>query len=255
MKNGRFRAEHLPFRLLAFDERYQRQVIPARVKALIRRWKIEDVGAITVSVRGRIPYVIDGQHRVRAAMEQGLGDTKILCHVYVGLTVEEEARKFLALNDIRAVSSLDRYRAGLVANDPVCVGVRDTLAAHGLRIGSGDSDGVVRCVGRAVALYERDPRLLDSVAAVLTESWGSRATAFDQVVFAGVGTVVGAYNGELDRRALVRKLSGYRGGPSALAGDARGLADIRPISVTRACAEIVVDSYNKGRRQGALPPL
>lgn len=254
MKRGRFYVDHLPFASLAFDARYQRSEIPARTRYLQSNWQLDDVGALTVSIRGGKAYVIDGQHRVRAAMELGLGTTKVLCHVYRGLTLEEEARKFLALNDARTVTPLDRYRAGIVAKDPTCCGVRDTLAEHGLEIGNG-SDGYVRCVGKVIALYERDPELLNEVCAVIVESWGTRASAFEHVVFSAMGVVLGRFNGEIDRSVLTKKLSGYRGGPTALAGDARGLSDLKPISVTRAAAEIICDTYNKGRRSGQLSPL
>ena len=256
MKNGRFRTDHLPFSVLAFDPNYQRQHIPARVKALKAKWKDDAVGAITVSVRtdGKA-YVIDGQHRVRAAMELGKGQQKALCHVYTCLTVEEEARKFLELNDVRAVSPFDRYHAGIAAGDPTFVGIRDTLAEFGLHIGGGSGNGVVRCVNKVVALYERDPESLRGVCAVLTGAWGTRGAAFEQVVFTAAGQIVTRYNGELDRGRLVKKLAGYRGGPGALIGDARGLADYKPISVTRAAAEIIVDTYNKGARKQPLPPL
>lgn len=253
---GKFSVDHLPFRALIVDHRYQRSVIPARVRHLTATWVLERVGAITVSIRadGKA-YVVDGQHRVLAAMELGLGDTKVLCHVYRGLTIEQEAALFLSANDARPVTPIDRFKAGLVAGDPVCKGVQKTLKKYGLHVSSSPADGAVRCVSKAIALYERDPELLDAVCAVLTESWGSRAAALEQVVFAATGMVVDRYNGEIDRSTLVKKLSGYRGGPSALAGDARGLADYKPISVTRAAAEIMVDTYNKGKRVGQVPPL
>lgn len=256
MKNGRFRTDRLPYSVLAFDPAYQRQLIPARVKSLVAEWSDDNVGAITVSIRddGKA-YVIDGQHRVRAAMELGKGQQKVLCHVYTGLTVAEEAYKFLVLNNTRSVTPIDRYRAGLTAGDPVYVGVHDILSEFDLRINNGASDGVLRCVSKAVALYERDPDALRSVCAVLTGAWGTRVSAFEQVIFTAAGQVVTRYNGELDHARLVKKLSTYRGGPSALLGDARGLADYKPISVTRAAAEIIRDIYNKGARKAPLPPL
>jgi hypothetical protein len=245
--------DHLPFRALSFDTRTQRSLIPARLKKLVAEFDVTHAGAITVSRRDGRVFVIDGQHRVRAAMERGLGDTKALCHVWSGLSLEEEAAKFLALNDVRSVSAIDKYEIGLVANDPACVGVRDILAKHGLRVAGRSGDGVVRCVSKALALYDRDPALLDSVCLVLTESWGTRQAAFEQLLVAGLGTVCDRYNGEMDHAVLVKKLAKYRGGPAALEGDARGLADYKPISVTRAVAEIVVDTYNRGRRAGLSP--
>lgn len=247
---------HLPFASLVFDSQVQRSVIPARVRWFKENWDFEQVGAITVSVRedGKA-YVIDGQHRVRTAIELGYGGTKVLCHTYRGLTLEEEAEKFLALNNARPVTPVDKYKVGLVARDPVCLGVRDTLAHYGLRIGAQRADGAVCCVSKAMALYEKDPDLLDGACAVLTEAWGTRGPAYEQVVFAAVGSILGRYDGELNRAQLAKKLAKYRGGPAALVGDARGLSDYKPISVTRAAAEIMVDTYNKGKRSGQLSPL
>lgn len=191
----------------------------------------------------------------KAAMELGHGDMKAQCVVYRGLSLQEEAALFLLLNDSKNTSALDRFKAGLTAGDTVCIGIRDTLAHYGLKISSGGTDGSIGCVAKIEALYKKDPAALDSLCLILTEAWGTRSSAFEQIVVVGVGKVVGRYNGELDEASLIKKLSGYRGGPTVLAGDARGYADVRPISVGRACAEIIVDTYNKGRRSKALPAL
>lgn len=258
MRDGRNSTEHIPFHTLVFDVRIQRALIPARVKWLFANWKLLDVGFITVSIRadGKA-YVIDGQHRVRAAMERGLGTTKVKCDVFRGLTIEEEARKFLALNNSRTVSAFDKYVIGLIALDPVYLGIREILERHGLKITRGTGEGSIRCIDKVIAIYtsKDGPKRLDEVCSTLVESWGTRAAAFEQVVLAAMGVVLARYNGELDRSAFSKKLSGYRGGPAALAGDARGLADYKPITVTRAAAEIMVDTYNKGRRGGQVSPL
>ncbi len=254
----KFSTDHLPFSALAFDPAYQRELLPARVRALREKWDLNEVGAITVSIRTSEPrtaYVIDGQHRVRAAMELGLGATKVLCHVYRGLTLDEEARKFLAANDSRPVTPFDKYKAGLVANDPVALGVRDTAAEHGWTVAGSTSDGRVSCVAELTNIYTRDADSLDGVLSVLTEAWGTRAVAVDRSLVSGMATVLGRYNGEVDRGALARKIGKYRGGPGALLGDARGLADIKKIGVGRACAEQFVTVYNRGRRSGQLLPL
>lgn len=249
----KFTTDHLPFGSLRCNSRVQRSTIPARVNKLVREWSLDNVGALTVSIHDRAAWIIDGQHRWLAAMERGLGDTKAFCHVYRGLSEKQEAELFLALNDSRTVSSLDKYLVGIVAEDEMCLGIRDSLAKYGLRIGP--SNGDVRCIAEAIALYEKSPELLDDVFATLIAAWGTRATAVERVIVAGVGIVMGRYNGELDRSVLVAKLAKYRGGSAALVGDARGLTDYRPISVRRAAAEIIVDAYNKGRRSGQLAPL
>lgn len=247
--------EYLPFNALSVNERVQRAIIPARVKKLAVKWSFRGVGVVTISRRDGQNYIVDGQHRWAAAMQLGHGTSKVLCHIYTDLSEQEEAALFLTLNDSRSVSPYDRYRVGLIARDPICVGTFEILEEHGLKIGHHRGDGVVCCIDKALALYERDPELLNALCALLVGAWGTRPSAFEQVVFSGAAVVLGRYNGELNVPGFTKKLSGYRGGPSALVGDARGLADYKPISVTRAAAEIMVATYNKGRRTGQLSPL
>ncbi len=257
MKRKNRYVDHLPIRSLSFDPSYQREISPAKIKKLVREWNDEAVGVIHVSIRENDgAYVVDGNHRVHAAIEKGLSEMKAACLVYRDLTQEAEAQLFLSLNDQKTISIYDRYKAGLIAKDPVCIGIRRTLDHYGLAISNGSTEGSVRCIGEVMDIYKKDPRSLDAVCLILTEAWGTRITAFENVVVGGVGKVVGRYNGELDQSVLVKKLAGYRGGPSALAGDARGLSDYRPgTGVKRAAAEIIIETYNRGRRKGQLAAL
>lgn len=253
MRQHRSTMEMLPFGSLKINPRAQRRLIPSFVRQLMSAWSLEEAGVVTVSIRDRIPYVVDGQHRVRAAIGLGLHETKIRCHVYRDLTPQEEAAKFLTLNNTKNVSAFDRYRIGLEAKDPLCVEVRDTLRRHGLEVSYEASDGKVACVQMMLTLAARGT--LDEVCQLLVGAWGTRATAFERAIVGGAGVVVGYYDGDLDLDAMAGKLSGYRGGAAALRGDARGLSDYKPISITKAAAELMVDTYNKGRRKGKLPPL
>ena len=247
--------DHLPFNSLRCNKRVQRSTIQARVRALVAKWDLSYVGTITVSIRDGIAWIVDGQHRWLAAMEQGLGTTKVLCNVYRNLTEQEEAALFLALNDARSVRSVDKYFIGLIAEDPVCLGARDVLARYGLRISAGRGDGIVRCVDEVMKIYMRAPDVLGAVCATITEAWGTRPAALERTLISALDVIYSTYGAELDRGVFAHKLSKYRGGPSALCGNASGLADHKPISLKRAAAEIMVDTYNKGRRTGVIRPL
>lgn len=255
MRRHKSYLDEIPFSALRFDAHVQRATILARVKKLIREWVLDDVGIITVSKRRDGYYVIDGQHRVRAAMELGLGTTKVKCLVYTDLTLQEEARKFLTLNDSRLVSAFDKFNVGLVAGDELCVGIEATLKRHGLRVGRAKADGVAVCIDKIMAIGGRSLDLLDAVCRVIVETWGTRPVALEGLIFTALHQVLARYDGELDRAVLVQKLAKYRGGPSALIGNAKGLSDYRPITVASAAATIMVDTYNKSRRSGQLPPL
>lgn len=247
---------HLPVNSLNIDPLVQRALIPARVKHLAKTFDLGKTGILKVSLRGDGKYyVIDGQHRVEGARAAGHGEAKVKCEVYRDLSRADEALYFLAENDVRAVSSLDKFRVGLTAGDPDCLAVNALVESFGLRVADGGAEGTVACVDRLLKIHRRDPELLKTTLDVATTAWGTRRAAVEQVILAGLANVLDSYNGSLDRAALVKKLSKYKGGPAGLLGNARSFADIRPISVTRAASEIVVEAYNRGRRAGQLPPL
>lgn len=249
--------EHIPYNSLHYDERVQREKpVPARVKKLAREWDFDKAGTLHVSQRsdGKY-YIVEGNHRRLAALELGYGTTKARCECHRGLSLEQEAALFLALNDVRPVTAWDKFRVGLEAGDPLPIMVRDTLAKYGLKIGPQANDSTVCCITEVTKIAQRDPALLDDVFHVLTEAWGTRRAALERIPVAAMSTVLGRYNGECDRARLATKLAKYRGGPGALAGDAAGLADFRPIGKTRAAAEIIVDTYNKGASAKRLPAL
>jgi len=253
----KFSTDHLPFSVLALDPEYQRETINARVKHLVSNWRLEDVGAITVSIRTGDPkkaYIIDGQHRYRAAMELGLNDTKVLCHVYRGLSREEEARKFLAANDSRAVTPFDKYRAGLISGDAIAIGTRNVAEENGWRITGASGDGQIACVGQLMKLYERNPDLLKDTLKVVTETWGTKAGAVEAPILGGMAIILDRFNGELDRGALAKKLA-KSGGATTLLGDAKQYSEYTRSTVRRAVAEVALTIYNKGRRSGQLEAL
>lgn len=247
--------EMVPFRAMTVDRSYQRELSSGKVKKIEDAFDEKGLGALHLSLREEKYPIIDGQHRWAAAMNKGLGDMKVHCIVYRGLTRAEEAELFLILNDSKTMSAIDRYKAAVVAEDETALAIEKVLAHYGLRIAGSGAEGTVRCISKVEQVYKAGPAALERLFLILTEAWGTRPSAFEQVVVDGVGKVVTRYNGELDEASLVKKLATYRGGPAALAGDARGYADFRPIGVGRACAELIVDTYNKGKRSGALPPL
>lgn len=249
------RVEHIPIKDLHVDETTQRNMVKARVRYLAKNWDPDKIGTLTVSRRedGR-SYIVDGQHRWLAAIEVGLHEYKVRCEVYQNASIADEASQFLALNDVRAVSAIDKFRVGITAGDADVLGVVDIINDLGLRVAYNSSDGHVRCVDRLLAIYRRDPALLRDVLETTLAAWGQQSASLEAVLLSGLSQVLATYNGNLDRRILVAKLKKYAGGPGALVGNAKGLSKIRPITAQRAVAEIVRDTYNKGRRE-ELPAL
>lgn len=248
--------EWIPLNALKCDGRINRTLIKRRVSHLCTVFTLEGIGMLTVALRDDGYYIIDGQHRWAAAMALGLGDTKVKCIVYRDLTLAEEAKLFLLLSDSRSISAIDKFRIALIADEPWAVEINAILGEFGLRVSAGSADGTVQCIDILVKLQTRDPGLLRETLSIALAAWGQRNAATERTVLAGLSAVCARYNGEVDRGTLVKKLSKYPGGAAGIIANARGLSKIRPITVTAAAAQVVVDTYNKGRSESTqLPPL
>lgn len=262
-KNGRRRTveQIAAGTLTTHDERVQRALIPSRVKELTRTIDLDAIGVITVSARpdGQL-MVLDGQHRVTALMELGMGDWEVTCHVHHGLTVQDEAGLFRLLNNTRRPSAVDDYLKGVVEGDPECAEIDEIITSAGLRVALQTGPGLISCVGAMRKIYrgkspiERGgPRALEGALQTALAAWGQRPEATEGHIIAGLGQFFLRYDENIDRPALIRKLAKYKGGPSGLVGSARALYDIRGGTVGRCVAALIVDTYNRGRRSQLDP--
>lgn len=243
---------------LKVDSRVQRALVPSRVRKLAAVLDLDAIGVLTVSRRGTGEnFVIDGQHRLAALAEHGLIDWECNCHVYSGLTLAREAALFRTLNNASRPGPFDDFTKGVVAGDEECVAINDIVTKAGLEVSDQASEGTVRAVVSLRSIYRAaGPTGLADTLKVVTQAWGRRIDAFDGAVLLGVGTVVGRYAGDIDLAVLARKLAKRSGGALALLGDARGMRRFQQSSVARCVAELIVLTYNKGRREdGQLPPL
>lgn len=249
---------------LTFDDRYQRDLVPARVKKLAEKLDLDAIGIVTVSrrkVRGKEVFVVvDGQHRIAALLHHGFGEWKVKCNVYDDLDPEDEAALFRELNDTRRITAYDDFRAGLVEGDAECLAIVKICRAAGLDVQKQATDGGITCVAALRDIYRRDNgrpggETLANVLGTAISAWGITAAAVEGKVLQGLGIVESTRGDQIDRPALIKKLSKIGGHASGLVGLAKGLREHRGGSIPRCIASITVDLYNKGRRVGALDPL
>lgn len=158
----------LPTSALLIDPLYQRHLsAPSKKKvaAMAANWRPQMAGVIEVSHRGNGTYaVMDGQHRVLAAKEAGI--TELPCLISEGLSVYEEAERFVDLNVERTrLGANDLFRSQLVAGDPNALAVA----------------GVVNKLGLTVSMtHNRSLTSLQNVGVLraITRAWGAEGLEF-----------------------------------------------------------------------------
>lgn len=238
----------------------QRDLLPHRLKVMREEFDLDAIGvlfAVEYEINGIFaPWVIDGHHRHETLLYHGLGDW--ICDVIVFLDAKDEARAsdlFLKLNYRGAVTPKATYLNALQARRKNAVGVHGIAEASGLRVTDQSADGNITCISTLLRLWDHDGgETLKATLDVLLKSWGQKAAAVEGKLVEGLGVVMRRYNGVIDKAALVKKLSKYPGGPSTLVGNARGLRDLKHMSISRCIAECIVDRYNTARHV-KLDPL
>lgn len=256
------RTRWIPVKDLTRDPRVNtRPVDNAWVERHVPVFDAEALGVLAVSARPDGTMVLlDGQHRAELCRRAGNEDRKVLCRVYEGLSVPQEAVLFRALNDGRQVQPIYKFLARVTEGEPIATAINGVVESLGWKIHDQNGPTSISAVVALEKIHSGDRRSdepdLGAVFTTLnlvTEAWGHRAEAVNGQVLQGVGAVVRRYGEALQIGELAKRLASYPGGPNGLLGDARGLRGYQGGSVANCISEVVVKRYNERRRVHRLP--
>lgn len=215
-------------------------------------------------------YVLDGQHRVEAAKEAGMGEIPVLFKVYRNLTHADEAALFLKLNaNKKSVAALDSFRVSVEAGHPVHCDVKRIVESFGLRVAAYRSEGGISAVVALLNVYEgkvgikptnearTNPlpkgQLLSRTLHILTRAWSKDRDAFDAILVRGVAALLTKHGPSLDGDRLAKALA--KSGTAAQAvGGIKGLQTLTRKSPTLAAVDFLDGVYLRGLR-GKAPKL
>ena len=258
---------------LTVDPRVQRSLDRARARRIADTFDRQAFGFVHVSRRadGSL-HLVDGQHRVEALRMLG-NEEPFSALVYYGLTLDQEARLFLALNEQTAVKSFQKFLARIIAGEPVAVGINEIVARCGLKLveSTRGDDGRVHStaalervyLGRGAAARPGKPQdgentypgILEKTLQTIIESWGPTHAALQSQIIESVGIVFHRYPDTVEPIDLIDKLAKYPGGPNHLIGTGRAWRDVHGGTVVGAIADVIVQIYNKHRRSRRLEPI
>jgi hypothetical protein len=163
---------------------------------------------------------------------------------------------FLELNYRLAVNSVTKFLKEVVAKLPDSVATENIIKEAGFKVNQAGGDGIISGVGAAKSIYQKDNGvLLRDTLDLIVAAWGHRSAGCESKMMQGVSEFLRRYKGAFDRQSLITLLAKYKGGPGNLIGQGRGLTGIRKISLPKAIAVIITDTYNARRRVGLLDPL
>lgn len=124
----------IPIKLLKIDHEMYQRPLQKSFKYILDNWDNDKCDPIIVNYRGDgYFYVIDGQHRTVAAETKGVA--QIVCDVFVGLTLEEEAELFAGQYDGNTkLNPIDSYRANIIRGEEVDTIIKGVCDKYGVSI-------------------------------------------------------------------------------------------------------------------------
>lgn len=237
------------------DHRAQRNLDMKRVGDMSNDFREESFGVPAVSFRQDGSYaVIDGQHRFATLREMGRGNQAVMCQVYTGLDLAEEAALFRMLNDSKQLTAADIYRIAVTEGDPVAVASNQALETFGWTKDPKRKNSL-RALSTLATLWESDPQVTKATLRVLAQAWGATPVTGSATALRGLYAVLHRYRDmrpPLDHDRLILCLT-KQGQASQFLARARGNASGRGIAVVDGFADITVNAYNKAKRTLPLP--
>lgn len=124
----------IPVKLLKIDHDMYQRPLQKNFKYLLDNWDSNKCDPITVNYRSDgFYYVINGQHRTEAAKAKGVN--QIVCDVFVGLSLKEEADLFAGQYDgTTKLNPIDSYRANIVRGEEVDMLIKEICEKYGVLV-------------------------------------------------------------------------------------------------------------------------
>lgn len=240
------RLRWVPIKKMKVNPLAQRELNQARVDKLVANFDLEQIGTPTVNERDDAFYIIDGQHRIEALIGIGWEDQQVQCWAYSGLTEQEEAEKFLKLNDVLAVNAMAKFKTAVQAGRIVENDIDRIVRAADLVVSPDHIEGAIHAVGTLIRVYHRDgPGSLSRTLRMIRDAYGT--PGLEAAVIDGIGLLCGRYNGSLDDEKAVKQLSSLHGGVKGLLGRAEDLRHRTGNPKAHCVAATAVDVINRGK--------
>jgi len=173
---------------------YQRGTKAAQVRNIIKKFNEAKLDALLVSEQEDGTYhVIDGAHRTEALREMGY--THAVARVLMGMTYEQESELFASQDeDVRRLTWLDYYKAGLIGKNEKCLKIEKILGDNGFQVGKGKDFKNISAVQTLQSIInEYGEKVLDETLFLIANTWNGLSKVTTREFLIGIAEFVHRY--------------------------------------------------------------
>lgn len=240
----------VPVSAIRVDHNYQREIRPNRVRQILKDFTWAHFQPVMLAEQEDGTYtVFDGQHRVAAARAHPAID-EVPAAVVRLEQPRDEAGAFLGVNVNRtAVSTVEKYHAGIEAGDAdmmaVCTVLEEAgcevIQAHGVKPASNKTHAVT-AVLRAIRSYG-DVATTEACLTLRT-AWKNDTGALHGVMIPALARLYRNNKGTISRERMVQKLVSKD--RRSLTADAETIRKIGGGDASLNVSKTLCEIYNKG---------
>lgn len=237
---------------LHVDPDVQRSLNPKQVDKLENEWDEIFAGTLVISKRkdGSM-WVVDGQHRCAAGLRKD-GEMIFDAEIHEGLTLQQEADMFLALNkDRKPPHPFDNYHVSITAGKELEMRIEAEVASRGLMVAKTASANKVAAIEKLRSLANKDKArtgLISDTLEVCEAAWGRNAESWDNMIIFAVGTVIIKNRDVIEKKRLWTTLGKHEARQWKSASSRSTVSGGGSESRSNNLVDIIVTSYNKGLR-------
>ena len=232
---------------------YQRTLNRSKVRRIAAEFDERVANEPKLSYRDGKYYVFDGQHTIAARKEMNDGkDIPIVCKVFYDLTKEDEALLFAEQTGVSSKpTSGITLRAMEIGKDIRTLTFVNVNESLGIQPSYSNARGKfrIRCINTARAQFNKiGAAQYKEAMMIIVDAWEGKSASFVSEVIVTICEFVNIYNGEYDRKRLVRKLS--YADPYDIVKAARTIGED---GGKKKALSLVLDIYNTGKSSNLLP--
>ena len=198
--------------MLEVDYTYQWPLDLKHVERIVKNFNRDLVNMLKVSYRDGHYYVFDGQHTLAAIKAKFGEDYPVLCKIYYGMTIEEEAALFAQqTGDSKQLAIAYKMRALALAGDEK---VKDFLAhteAQGFTIELGKRTGRlggIQAVKKAYDCYKAlGAESYDRMLKLINATWRAEKWSVNHYILGGLCSFLKTFGEEVDDKVFINQLS------------------------------------------------